>query len=322
MILGKFMPPHAGHEYAVNFGLRFTERLHVLVCSLASDPIPGSLRHAWACELFPSARVVHIDTDLPQQPENHPDFWDIWRLTVCQAVGEPIDWVFASEDYGHRLAAELQARFVPVDLERTQLPVSGTAIRDDPLRHWKFIPECVRPYFVRRVCLFGPESTGKSTLARQLAAHFDSVHVAEFAREWLNPKNGVCTIDDIPIIARGQAASEDALARKAHRLLFCDTDLLLTTIWSDVLFDTCPEWIHQLARQRHYDLYLLLDTDVPWVDDAQRFLPDRRREFFDRCQSLLDQLQRPYVIVRGDRDQRFAAACRAVEELIPQAAPR
>ena len=87
---------------------------------------------------------------------------------------------------------------------------------------------------MKRVCVFGPESTGKSTLARRLAAEFDTVYVAEFAREWLNPKGGVCDVDDIPIIARGQAASEDALARKANRILFCDTDLLLTTIWSEV----------------------------------------------------------------------------------------
>ena len=109
MILGKFMPPHAGHEYAVHLGRNFTSRLHVLVCSLEGDPIPGQLRYDWARELFPDTNVVHIDADLPQEPADHPDFWNIWRTTIEQAVGEPIDYVFASEEYGHRLAVGAEA---------------------------------------------------------------------------------------------------------------------------------------------------------------------------------------------------------------------
>jgi hypothetical protein len=130
---------------------------------------------------------------------------------------------------------------------------SADAIRADPLANWRFIPACVRPYFVKRVCLFGPESTGKSTLARDLAAHFETVHLAEFARGLLEPKCGVCDPTDIPLIARGQIAAEDALARRANKLLFCDTDVLTTTIWSDVLFGECPASIRELAARRHYD---------------------------------------------------------------------
>jgi HTH-type transcriptional repressor of NAD biosynthesis genes len=315
MILGKFMPPHAGHEYLVQFARGFVNRLTVLVCSLESEPIPGELRCQWMRELFPDVRVVHVTEDLPQTPAEHPRFWDIWRRVVRQAVGEPIDYVFASEDYGHRLAAELDATFVPVDLSRTHVPISAAQIRASPLAHWEFIPACVRPYFVRRVCLFGPESTGKSTLAAQLAAHYRTVHVPEFARGWLDPKQGVCAAEDIPIIARGQLAAEDALARQANRLLLCDTDLLLTTIWSDVLFGDCPSWIRELAASRHYDLYLLLDIDAPWIDDAQRFLAHRRQEFFDRCRTLLDRTGRPYVTIRGPWPARFAQACEAVDRL-------
>jgi NadR type nicotinamide-nucleotide adenylyltransferase len=316
MILGKFLPPHAGHQLLIQFGLSFVERLYVLVCTLDREPIPGVLRFAWMRELFPQASVIHIDRELPQEPHEHPRFWDIWRETVRSAVGEPIGYVFASEDYGYRLASELGARFVPVDLGRMLVPVSGTAIRSRPLEHWEHLPECVRPYFVKRVCLFGPESTGKSTLARDLAAHFRTVHVPEFARGWLDPQGGICTTEDIPIIARGQAAAEDALARRANRVLVCDTDLGLTTVWSDVLFDHCPPWIERAAAERRYDLTLLLDIDVPWVDDAQRFLPHHRREFFNRCRSFLELHHRPYILVKGDWQQRFEIARRAIEQLL------
>jgi NadR type nicotinamide-nucleotide adenylyltransferase len=267
-------------------------------------------------ELFPDLRVIHIDRDLPQEPRDHPRFWDIWREVVTTAAGESIQYILASESYGHRLAAEVGAVFVPVDVDRRLVPVSGTAIRERPLENWRFIPECVRPYFVKRVCVFGPESTGKSTLARDLAAQFDTVHVPEFARSWLDPKQGVCDREDIPMIARGQIAAEDSLARRANRILICDTDVLTTTVWSDVLFGECPEWIRSLAARRSYDHYLLLDVDVPWVNDTQRFLSYQRAEFFERCRSVLVSHGRKFTVVRGSWPQRFATACDVVETLL------
>jgi NadR type nicotinamide-nucleotide adenylyltransferase len=316
LILGKFLPPHAGHLYAVRLAENFVERLTVLVCSISREPIPGALRYAWMRELFPQARVVHVTEELPQEPQEHPQFWDIWRHTVLRAAVEPIDYVFASEHYGQRLADEVGAKFIPVDIARQVLPVSGSAIRARPLDHWRYIPPCVRPYFVRRVCVFGPESTGKSTLARDLAEHFHTVHVPEFARELLDPQGGVCRPEDIPLIARGQMASEEALAHDANRVLICDTDLLTTTIWSDVLFGHCDDWIRQAAHGRQYDLYLLLDVDVPWVDDQQRFLPHERREFFDRCRQALDAAGRAYQIIHGAWPERFAQACQAIQTLL------
>lgn len=313
LVLGKFLPPHAGHQYLVRFARNFVDRLTVLVCSLDREPIPGKCRAEWMRELFPDARVVHITEDLPQEPSEHPAFWEIWRDVVLRAAGEPLDYVFASEDYGHRLAREVGAVYVPVDPGRGVVPVSGTAIRARPLEHWRFLPECVRPYFVKRICVFGPESTGKSTLARDLANHYQTVHVPEFARPWLDPRQGVCDVVDIPIIARGQLASEDALARQANRLLFCDTDVLTTTIWSEVLFGGCPEAVRQEARERRYDLTLLLDVDVPWVDDQQRYLPHARREFWQRCRDALESHGRNYVSISGTWSERFEQACSAIE---------
>lgn len=320
MILGKFLPPHAGHQYLVEFGRQFCERLTVLVCSIQREPIPGELRFAWMREMFPDVRVLHVADELPQEPCEHPQFWDLWREKIRQVVGHRINYVFASEPYGERLAAELGATFIPVDIAREMVPICGAAIRQRPWQHWQYLPECVRPYFVKRVCLFGPESTGKSTLARDLAARFDTVYVAEFARGWLDPRQGVCEPEDIPVIARGQAAAEDAMARRANRVLFCDTDLLLTTVWSEVLFGDCPAWIREAAQRRQYDLYLLLDIDVPWFDDQQRYLPHRRQEFFDRCRETLETRRRPYVILRGAWEERFTCACEAVGQLFEKTA--
>ena len=136
MILGKFMPPHLGHVYCVEFARRFAERLTVLVCTLDREPIPGRLRYEWMRELFPDCDVRHVTDDVPQEPADHPDFWAIWRGLVRREVGGRPDYVFASEPYGVPLAEVLGSTFIPVDVARELVPVSGTAVRADPLANW------------------------------------------------------------------------------------------------------------------------------------------------------------------------------------------
>jgi len=316
MILGKFLPPHRGHQHLVDFARGFCESLTVLVCSIEREPIPGDLRYMWMREMFPDVRVVSVTEELPQEPSEHPDFWQLWHDAIRRVLPEGPDYVFASEPYGFKLADVLGAQYIPVDPDRRMVPISGRMIREEPMRYWDFIPRCVRPYFVKRVCVFGPESTGKSTLARDLAEHFHTVHVTEFARGLLDQKQGRCDPEDIPLIARGQAASEDALARQANRVLICDTDLLTTSVWSDVLFGSCPAWIVEEAERREYDLYLLTDVDAPWVADSQRYLPHRREEFRDRCIRVLESRSRPYVRISGSWEQRLRQARKAVDRLI------
>jgi NadR type nicotinamide-nucleotide adenylyltransferase len=316
MLLGKFLPPHLGHVYLAEFASRYADRLTAVVCSLRREPIPGELRLGWMRELLPFADVVHLTDELPQEPAEHPDFWDLWRAALLRVLPAKPDLVFASEHYGWRLAEELGAAFVPVDRERSAVPVSGTAIRTDPMTNWQYIPRCVRPYFVKRVCVFGAESTGKTTLARRLADHFRTAWVPEYARTRLEAKGGAVTFEDMEPIARGQVASEEALARNANRVLVADTDPLATVIWSDVLFGRVPEFVREMAERRSADLYLLLDPDVPWVADPVRYLPGQGRAFLDRCLAELDARGRRYAVIRGDWDDRFRAAVEAVDRVV------
>jgi HTH-type transcriptional repressor of NAD biosynthesis genes len=316
LVLGKFLPPHAGHLALIEFASRMVDQLTVVVGTLAREPIDGALRHRWMRELAPRANVVHLTDENPQEPSEHPEFWDIWRTSLQRVVPGRIDRVFASEPYGTRLAHELGASFVPFDLPRALVPISGTAVRRDPFAAWTHLPPCVRAYYCKRVCIFGPESTGKSTLTRMLAEHFETTFAPEYARTWLEQKNGAVHASDLPIIARGQIALEDTTARQSRQVLFCDTDALATTIWSDVLFGAVDPEVQALADARRYDLTLLCDVDVPWVPDVVRYLPNERASFFTRCEQALSNAGRRTVVLHGTWNERFTSAVEAVESMM------
>lgn len=315
LVLGRFIPPHLGHQYLIDFAQHYVDELLLVVGTRPTDEIDGTLRLAWIKEMAPNARVIHVNDENPE--ENDPHYWQIWEQTLRAALPYIPDYIFASEDYGWKLAELLGMEYIPVNHPRTLVPISATRLRSNPLRYWQYIPPVVRPYYVKRVCIYGPESTGKSTLTIDLARHFQTVFVEEYARGLLDFKNGRCDdLEDIARIARGHRASTHALARQANRVLFCDTDLLTTTVWSNALFGTCPAWLYQAADEMSYDLYLVTDVDVPWVDDQQRFFKDERQEFMERCLQALEQRHRPFIMISGSWEERLARAIQAVENLL------
>lgn len=316
-VLGKFLPPHNGHVHLCEAAKRMCDELVIVVGSLQNEPIPGEQRVAWVRELVPGARVVHHTAELPQYPEHHPEFWKLWRESLRALVGD-VDRVFSSDAYGLRLAAELGATWIPIDPHRETFAISGTAVRSDPMRHWGAIPRCVRAHYARRVSVFGPESTGKSTLARALANAFDTIHVPEFARGYLESRGGVLTRPEMDVIGAGQIAVEDGAAGDANRVLVCDTDPLATVVWCEVMYGEAPAWLRTVAMARRYALTLLCDVDLPWENDLVRYLPHDRPGFFARCEAALRAAGRRYTIVRGTGDARTATARDALAAVLQE----
>lgn len=328
LVLGKFLPPHAGHLRLVRFAAAMVDRLDVIVGTLPTEPIPGELRFAWMKELFPEATVHHLDEVLPAYPHEHPDFWELWKASLLRCLDGAPTHVFASEDYGAELARVLGATFVPVTRPTSEedgpIAISGTELRRDPWKHWHYLPDPVRPYFLRRIHIVGPESVGKSTLAANLAQEFESVWVPEYARTWLTregaPMDGELarvTPQDMATIARGHRASAMSLERSANRRLFFDTDVLSTTLWSKTLVGSVPAVVTEMAALEEPDLTLLLDVDVPFVADSIRYLPEERQGFFRAFEDLLQSASRPYLVLRGGFEERLAAAVDAVQALPP-----
>jgi HTH-type transcriptional regulator, transcriptional repressor of NAD biosynthesis genes len=173
---------------------------------------------------------------------------------------------------------------------------------------------------VKRVAIFGAESTGKSTLAAQLAAHFGEPWVPEYVREFWDAHQGVITAADLGAIARMQMETEDAAAKRAQAFLFCDTDLLTNVLWADLLYDgNCPPWMREQAemRSRDYALYLLCDTDIAFTPDPQRSFPDPAGRAMCRrlWRETLVSRHLPFVEISGPPGERLRAAIAAVEAL-------
>jgi NadR type nicotinamide-nucleotide adenylyltransferase len=217
VILGRFMPPHAGHRYLIDFGRFSSDRLSLLLCSLPDEPIPGDLREQWLRELFPSVELYHIKEAIPEASRGSPNAVRIWADTIRDVVGQPIDWVFASEEYGFELAHHLEGTFVPVDPARETFPVSATAIREDPYGYWSYLPAPVRAYYAKRICVVQQEGEG---LAARLAREFDTVTAPDYAAFVRHLYGRQLEEGEHRFVASGQRASEEALARRANRLLF------------------------------------------------------------------------------------------------------
>ena len=313
LVFGRFLVPHLGHQYLFDFAQNYADELWLIIVTRSTDPIAAELRLSWLKEMAPKAQIIQLNDE--NLAATQPDFGQAWEQTLRSTLPYVPDYLFASEEYGWTLAELLGMQYVPVNHAKTLVPISATLLRSDPMKYWQYLPPVVRPYFVKRVCIYGPESTGKTTLAIDLAQHYQTKFVEEYARGLLENKNGQCDYEDLEKIARGQRASEMALARQANRLLFSDTDLLTTTVWSNVLFGTCPEWLYEAANVMTYDLYLVTDIDVPWIDDNQRYLFDIRREFLDLCVQALEERNRPYVMISGTWEERFSKAVQAVEKL-------
>lgn len=317
LVLGKFMPPHAGHLHLIRTAAAAVDELTVMVCSIQKEPISGAKRYYWLKEIFPKLRVIHVTDENPQEPSEHKFFWPIWENTIRRNCPQGIDKVFSSERYGDALAECLDAEHVLVDLARKTFPISGTVIRQAPYENWEYIPEVVRPFYIKRVVLTGPESVGKSVLSEQLAKHFNTNSVEEYGREYCEQvSNTDLTPLDFAHIAAGQLLREDEAARHSNKILFCDTDLIVTQIWAEVFIENAPQWIYEINHQRTYDLFILLQPDIPWVNDGTRNYEDIRHWQFERLQQELESRNLPYVIISGDFEKRFEAAVQKIEELL------
>ncbi|HEX8514659.1 MAG TPA: ATP-binding protein [Bacteroidia bacterium] len=169
---------------------------------------------------------------------------------------------------------------------------------------------------ITRIALIGPESTAKSTLSEQLALYYNTVWVKEYSREYLEKVTGKYTIEDITEIAKIQLQKENTLLKRANRFLFADTELIISKVWCEDVFHSCPDWIRTNILPNKYDLYLLTSPDLEWEPDPLRENPHRRQFFFDWYERELRIINADYTIIRGSGNERLLNAITAIENFI------
>ncbi len=317
-IVGKFYPPHRGHKHLIDTARRQVDRLIVMIAHHPSQTIPGELRREWLEEIHPNCDI-HLVPDALEDDSRQ------WAEFTLRYLGRPPDVVFSSEEYGPEYSRLMGAQHVLVDQARAVVPISGTLIRSTPLKYFDFLEPCVRAYFVRRVVLIGAESTGKTTLAKQLAERFDTTWVPEYGREhWEKKVADLSMSDPLPSwshdefihIAAEQQARENRLARLANRVLICDTNAFATGTWHERYYRSRDARVDAIGATDKVDLYMLTAPDVAFVQDGFRDGEKIRDWMHEVFRTQLASGPTPWRLIAGPYAARFNAAEAAVKALM------
>jgi NadR type nicotinamide-nucleotide adenylyltransferase len=341
LVVGKFCPLHRGHESVIKRAIECCDE--VVVISYTKPEFDGcgpTAREKWIGELFPAVTRLVIDDHIlrrrcdarhvpaifpiPHNDAPEADHREFVGWLCCSVLVKAVDAVFTSEAYGEGFARHLSRYFqnrvpdfgtvvhVCVDQTRERIPISGTTIRSSPHRFLEFLSAAVYASFVKRVCLLGGESTGKTTLAQALAARLQTAWAAEFGRELWDLKNGRLEFEDMLRIGVAQMEREDALKQEANTWLVCDTSPLTTLFYSLDLFGKADPKLVQLAC-REYDHVFLCAPDFPFVQDSTRRDESFRNRQHEWYSSELCRKGIRFTTLHGGVDHRANTALSILE---------
>lgn len=305
LVLGSFCPLHNGHISLIDFGLHNCDFLYVLLCSHDKEDIPGELRLSWLEREYkgePNIKIIHKDTShMENTSVSNVDISRNWSVYLKELFPD-VNVIFTSEKYGDYVSEFMGIEHMMFDQNRYTIPISSTLIREKPITYWKYLPISVRPYYTKKICICGTESTGKSTMTKLLSDYYNVRQAREIGREICNDTN-TCDKDMISRIITGQA--EEIKNNLGRKLLFSDTDLLTTVCYSKFLFNETPTNItKEIIDINKFDLYLYLWNDVPFVDDGERMGEPRRSEFHELLYENF-KYKNAFVIKGTNYDDRF-----------------
>ncbi len=318
LVIGKFMPVHYGHVALIEFAAQQCDEVIVSISHAKEDVIDPQVRLDWLQELFqdqPNVRLFIIDDNFDDHQLPLPDRTKVWAEFI-QRTYPAINYVFSSEEYGEPFAINLNAKHISFDPDRKQFPVSATQIRKAPFRFWNFIPDVVKPFFVKKICFYGAESTGKSVMAKRMAEKYDTVFVPEVAREMIS--SNTFNREDIIAIGREQTARVYKHLKKANKILFCDTDVITTQIYSRHYLKVVPPVLYEFERLIKYDLYFFFEIDTAWVSDGLRDQgsAEARKAMREIFREELDRRNIPYINVYGNWEMRERIITEALNKLL------
>lgn len=279
LVIGSFAPLHLGHISLINFGLSNSDFLYVFLCSHDKEDIPGDLRFKWLESEYKGVdniKIIHKDT-------SHMENTSVSDVNISKAWSEymkplfpDVNVIFTSEKYGDYVAKFMNIKHIQFDEKRLSTPISSTLIRENPIKYWDYLPESVKPYYTKKICICGTESTGKTTMTELLSKHYNVPFAREMGREICTFTDS-CNMDMINDIVVAQ--SNEIKYNLGRKLLISDTDLITTISYSQYLFNENPKSItKEIEDINKFDIYLYLWNDVQFVDDGTRMGEPKRSE--------------------------------------------
>ncbi|MET4107073.1 AAA family ATPase [Hymenobacter sp. UYP22] len=318
LVFGKFLPFHAGHAALIDFARRHSAHLTVLVCASDQETVPGNVRAGWLHETYAGYPEVAVqvleyrEQDLANTSETSLPVAHAWADRFRDLL-PTVTLVVTSEPYGALVAARMGIEYLDFDVFRAQVPVSGTTIRNDVRAGWARLPAGVQRYYQRTVAILGTESTGKTTLAEQLAKHFGAMWVPEAGRD-LIPDSTAFKHEELRAVAVEHGRRIAEARATAGPLLLLDTDVHITQSYARLLGQQYLELPPEIYQQNRADLYLYLAPDVPLVQDGTR-LPEPERARLDKLhRQTLTDFAVEYHEISGSWAERWDQAVALVQQ--------
>jgi NadR type nicotinamide-nucleotide adenylyltransferase len=316
LTLGKFAPFHKGHQHLVETALAEVDHLYVMVYHTDVTPVPLQVRAGWIKALYPEVTII----EAWDGPEGYGDTPEIKKeqedYILKKLNGRQITHFYSSEFYGDHVSKALGAVDRRVDEPRSFVPISGTRVRAQLFQNKEYLSELVYRDLIIKVCLMGAPSTGKSTLAKALGEHFNTVSMPEYGAEyWLaNQIDRRISLEQFEEIAPEHLRREDALLLQANNYLFSDTCPITTYVFARDYHGTAGPELTRLAQEaeKRYDLFFLCDTDIPYSDTWDRSGDQKRHWFQQQIIGDLAERRVPYFVLSGTLEERVAR----VEEVL------
>lgn len=326
---GSFNPLHQGHVNDIIVASNQCETLYV-VLSVSDNPeeIDHRERYMWLKHITDDMKHVEVIEIFDHSLTKDEYDWKLGALDVKKKIGKPIDVVFAGDDYqGKHIWETLYPESEIIYLSRDIIPISSTQIRKNPYEYFEYLPNCVRPYYTKRICFIGTESCGKTTLVRNLAKYFNTTHVEEAGRYICDDAGGIDNMQPkhyFEILLKHKALEKEAL-KHANKVLLVDTDSLITLYYYQLGFEQTGEVTETfqtiakgISELNQYDMYLFLEPDVAWVQDGTRTYGEEevRKSNNDRLKQIYQNQNIVCHCISGNYEERFEKAKTLIKQIM------
>lgn len=288
---GKLMPFHRGHLAAILKASTMCDKLYVVVCGndeeteelSVSKLIPLKLRATWVSKELSNMSHISVIV-LDETKYNIPRFpngWEQWAEALKRTVPEKFDIIFGNEE-SYRESHEKYlsgVEYRTFDVGREEFKISGTEIRNNPIKHWDMLSGASRPFFAKKILITGTESCGKTTLTKALAKFFYTSWSEEVGRyyseRYLGGREDAFELSDFERIAWLQQEQDLEALRTSNKVVFFDTDALITNFYAIQYLGESSNFLLEFAKRQEYDLIIAMTPNIPWVADGQRWLSDQ-----------------------------------------------